>query len=110
MVDADIGNKHTGGMHGRNTPLMSPMPSIAESLSSIGSGGSFPDRSKKKSKLQRMVERARDEDRRHQQAIREHKLHEEKPLFLKMAEKAAMEANREEKTKVSAKVTREEGL
>lgn len=63
----------------------------SNSLDSGGGGGSF-DRKKKKPLFQRMLEKAREEDR-------DHSKHE-KPLFQRILEKAQVDSDLEEKIKV----------
>lgn len=88
-------SEETGEKRGsqRGAALFSP------SLDSLSSGGSFPDRSKKKPKFQVMLEKAREEEiRKHE--LKKQERSEKKPLFQRMVEKAAYDSDREEKQKV----------
>ena len=67
---------------------------ISPSSTSLDSGGGSFDRKKKKPLFQRMLEKAREEDRDHGK----HK--SEKPLFQRILEKAQIDSDREDKLRV----------
>ena len=82
---------------------------LSPSLDSLSSGGSFPDRRKKKPKFQVMLEKAREEEQKQkemrqiQRALaseRGEEKMEKKPLYQRMVEKAQVDSEVQEKQTV----------